>query len=292
MRYLALGIPIFARGAAAALAISASFLAPALAWAQSADLSVVKTAPATVDAGTNLTYSITVTNAGPDDAQVVDLNDPLPAGSTFVTGSQTAGPAFACTTPAVGAGGTVDCTIATLIAGDSATFSLTVFVPAGATPGGIGSNTATLSSVTADPDASNNSSTATTTITASADLSVTKTAPATVDAGTNLTYTITVANPGPSDAQTVSLSDPLPPGSTFVTGSQTVGPVFTCTTPAVGAGGTVDCSIATLAMGDSATFSLTILVPAGATPGGIGSNTATVSSATADPAPGTIRLPP
>ena len=117
-------------------------------------------------------------------------------------------------------------------------------------------------------------------------MSVTKTAPATVNAGSNLTYTITVANAGPSDAQTVALSDPLPAGSTFVAGSQTVGPVFTCTTPAVGAGGTVDCSIATLASGASATFSLTVFVPAGVTPGGVGSNTATVTSATADPVPG------
>src|SRR5207237_7364968 len=61
--------------------------------ATSADLSVTKTdAPDPVTAGTNLTYTITVSNAGSSDAQGVSLTDAVPAGTTFVSASQTGGP--------------------------------------------------------------------------------------------------------------------------------------------------------------------------------------------------------
>src|SRR5262249_27358695 len=45
-----------------------------------ADLSISKSAPATATAGTTFPYTVTVTNNGPDTAQNVTLNDPLPAG--------------------------------------------------------------------------------------------------------------------------------------------------------------------------------------------------------------------
>ena len=54
-------------------------------------MSVTKTGPATVTAGTNATYTITLTNNGPNAAQGVVLTDLLPAGSTFVSMTQTAG---------------------------------------------------------------------------------------------------------------------------------------------------------------------------------------------------------
>ena len=52
-----------------------------------ADLTVNKTGPGTVDAGQNLTYTITVTNNGPSDASAVVAQDTLPAGVTFVFAS-------------------------------------------------------------------------------------------------------------------------------------------------------------------------------------------------------------
>ena len=57
------------------------------------------------------------------------------------------------------------------------------------------------------------------TVVTSADLQVTKTGPATAVAGTQVTYTLSVTNAGPSDAQGVTLSDTLPanpPGSFFI----------------------------------------------------------------------------
>ena len=46
----------------------------------------------------------------------------------------------------------------------------------------------------------NNTATSSVTLTPSADLQITKAGPATAVAGTNIVYTITVTNAGPSDA--------------------------------------------------------------------------------------------
>jgi uncharacterized repeat protein (TIGR01451 family) len=249
----------------------------------SADLSVTKVdTPDPVTAGTNLTYTITVTNAGPSNAATVSLSDTLPAGTTFVSLPAVAG--WSCTTPAVGAGGTVSCSNASLGVG-SAVFTLTVAV-APATPAGtVLSNTATASSATTDPNPGNESGTATTTVgSGSADLSVTKVdTPDPVTAGTNLTYTITVANAGPSNATSASLSDPMPAGTTFVSLASPGG--WSCTTPAVGSGGTVSCSMASFGVGN-AVFTLTVAVAPSTTAGTVLSNTATASAATTDPSPG------
>ena len=90
---------------------------------------------------------------------------------------------------------------------------------------------------------------------------MTKTAAAgPVLAGNPITYTITVSNAGPSDAQTVALSDIVPTNTTFVSDAQTSGPTFTLTSPAVGGTGTITGTIATLPSGDSASFTVVVLV--------------------------------
>ncbi len=53
-------------------------------------------------------------------------------------------------------------------------------------------------------------------ITARADLGLTKTGPASIVAGNNLIYTITVTNTGPSDAAGVVVNDATPTGLAFV----------------------------------------------------------------------------
>lgn len=248
----------------------------------SADLSVTKTDTSDpVNAGTNLTYTITVTNAGPSNATTAQLADTLPAGTTFVSLSAPAG--WSCTTPAVGATGTINCSNASLTAGN-AVFTLVVNVDAGLASGTVLSNTATVSAATADANGANNSSTATTTVATSADVQITKIdTPDPVTAGTNLTYTITVSNAGPSTASTLAMNDTVPTGTTFVSLSSPAG--WSCTTPAVGGTGAINCTAASLLAGGNAIFTLVVNASPSLTNGTILTNTATVSTTTTDPTP-------
>jgi uncharacterized repeat protein (TIGR01451 family) len=244
----------------------------------SADMSVTKTdTPDPVVAGNNVTYTITVNNAGPSNATTAALADTLPTGTTFVSLSSPGG--WSCTTPAVGGVGTVNCSIATLGV-TSAVFTLVVNVDSALLANV--SNTATASSATTDPNGANNSDTETTTVNTSADVQVTKVdTPDPVTAGTNLTYTITVTNAGPSSAATVALADTVPTGTTFVSLASPGG--WSCTTPAVGGTGAINCSIATLAAGGNAVFTLVVAVNPSLTNGTVITNNATASSTTADP---------
>jgi uncharacterized repeat protein (TIGR01451 family) len=65
----------------------------------SATATVSLSAPSTVVAGNNLTYTLQLTNSGPDALANVTLGDTLPSGVTFVSQTQTSGP----TLPSAGA---------------------------------------------------------------------------------------------------------------------------------------------------------------------------------------------
>lgn len=118
-------------------------------------------APDPVVAGGNVTYTITTTNAGPSNAAAVAISLPLGANTTFV--SVTAPMGTTCTTPAVGASGTVNCSVVADLA-PSASVLITVVVNVNAAFSGSISATAVVSSTTADPTPGNNSATATTTV--------------------------------------------------------------------------------------------------------------------------------
>jgi uncharacterized repeat protein (TIGR01451 family) len=145
-----------------------------------------------------------------------------------------------------------------------------------------------MSSSTTDNVPANNSAATTTTVNAgadSADLSVTKTGPAEQGAGLDISYTITVTNPGPSEAVNVGLSDTVPANTTFRSFTQITGPTFTCTTPTVGGTGAVSCTIASLAASTTATFTLVVNVNSTVVEGTTITNTVSVSSTTSDPNP-------
>ena len=132
---------------------------------QSVDLGVTKTdSPDPVTAGGLLTYSVTVTNAGPNIALDANLLDPLPAGTTYVslTGAGTGG-GWSCTVPVVGTNGPISCTNSCFVNGGSFTFTITVKT-ASCTGNTSLTNTATVSSLTADSNASNNVATSSTTV--------------------------------------------------------------------------------------------------------------------------------
>ena len=72
---------------------------------------------------------------------------------------------------------------------------------------------------------------------ASADLGVNEQGPAVAGPDTNVTYTITLSNSGPSTATNLTLTDPLPGNLEFVSLQQT-GTTLNCVTPAPGTNGT------------------------------------------------------
>src|SRR5262249_9054917 len=143
------------------------------------------------------------------------LTDTLPTGATLV--SITPGATNPDTFTQGGSGGTVTETATAAVAsGNTDSFVLLVSAAASLASGADFSDTASVTSSTSDPTSGNNSSTVTGTIATSADLSVTKTGPATVTAGAQATYTISLTNNGPSNAQNVVLTDSLPNGATLV----------------------------------------------------------------------------
>jgi uncharacterized repeat protein (TIGR01451 family) len=112
------------------------------------DVTLKMTASAkSIVAGDTITYNLTVTNKGPDDAHNVTVTDVFPAGAVFVPGSVECSPA--------GAPVTVTCALGTLAPG------AVVLLTYGMTPttGGSVTNTATVTSDETDTVPSNNSAT-------------------------------------------------------------------------------------------------------------------------------------
>jgi uncharacterized repeat protein (TIGR01451 family) len=233
-----------------------------------ADLSVTKAdAPDPVAVGANLTYTLTVTNNGPDPSTDATVTDTLPAGVTFVSATPSQG---SCSQSA----GTVTCMLGPLAGGASATIAIVVTVtPAAACPL---TDTATVSGAEPDPVAGNNSATAETAcVGVQADLAITKSdAPDPVAVGGNLTYTLTVTNNGPDPSTNATVTDILPAGVTFVSATPTQGSCSELT-------GTVTCMLGPLAVGASATIGIVVTVtPSAASPL---SDTATVAGVEPDP---------
>jgi uncharacterized repeat protein (TIGR01451 family) len=263
-----------------AFTVVAVLLPPAVpAGAATADLSVSKVdSPDPVVAGSNITYTINVTNAGPGAASSVSLSDTTPVGTTFV--SVTPGAGWTCPPLAVGGTGTLVCTNPSVPVGTS-TITLVLNVAAATPNGTIITNTA---SVTSPDDAvtANNSATAATTVSSGANLLVLKSdSPDPVAVGGNITYALTVRNDGPLAATSVTLSDVIPASTTFVSVTAAAG--WSCPPLLVGGTGTQTCTVATLAALSSASFTLVVKVNPGTASGTVITNTATVSSATTDP---------
>jgi uncharacterized repeat protein (TIGR01451 family) len=176
----------------------------------STDMAVSASGPSSVTAGTSATYTITITNNGPNAAQGVVLSDTLPAGSVFVSMTQTAGTdGFSLSQ----SGGTATETATGSIAsGSSDTFSLVVSAPSSLGNGAPFNDTATVSASNPDPNTSNNSATVTGSVVnnnPNADVGVTVSGPGTSSEGNSATYNITVTNAGPATATGVTLTDTL-----------------------------------------------------------------------------------
>ena len=246
-----------------------------VATAGQADVSVTNAgSPNPVNAGQNITFSQTVANGGPASASAITLTETLPANTTFVSLTGPAG--WTCTAVAP-----YTCTIATLAANATASFTFVVQVTTTVASGSTITDTASVASTTSDPNSGNNSASASVQVGDSADLSVTNVAsPIPVLANANITYTQAVTNAGPSTATAARLTESTPPNSTFQSITTPAG--WSCITPAVGGTGLINCTDPSDAAG-AGSFTLVVKVNPGTAAGTAINDTVTVSSSTTDP---------
>ncbi|MBD3378830.1 DUF11 domain-containing protein, partial [candidate division KSB1 bacterium] len=178
-----------------------------------ADLQMQKTVnPSAIDVGGTATFTVTVTNAGPDDASNIVISDALPSGLTYGTINPSAGSWD---------GTAEEWTIPTLAVGASATLTIPVTAP----DAGQYTNIASVTSSTEhDPDPSDDSASATLTVSANdADIEVSKSASASeVNVNDPVTFTVTVHNFGPETATNIEIRDYMPSGIEVTSTNPTV----------------------------------------------------------------------
>jgi uncharacterized repeat protein (TIGR01451 family) len=230
-----------------------------------ADLGVAITdGPDPVAAGGTLSYSITVSNAGPGTASGVTVTDTLPSGAAYVNAS---GTGWSC----AAVSGDVTCALAQLAASASSVITLVVTAP---TSGGTVTNTAQVAATTPDASAGNNQASTGTTVNAAADLALAVSAsPNPVLADGTLQYAIDVTNLGPNTASGITVSNSLPAGNVVFTSA--TGSGWTCAP----SGQVVSCTRPSLLVGAAPTITIAVRVPSEAT---VLVDTATVTSTSSD----------
>jgi gliding motility-associated-like protein/uncharacterized repeat protein (TIGR01451 family) len=207
--------------------ISSVLLSPAAAVANlSLEKNVVNN-NVTPLVGSQITFSVTVTNSGPSSATGVTIRDILPSGYDYMFYSTSSGSYNYITgiwSPGV------------ILAGNSDTLLINVFVKA---PTGTANEYLNIAEIMNSNELDPNSTPANgiTTeddydsitinpVTAQADLSISKTTLTgnlIQEVGATVIFNITVSNNGPNDASGVVVKDLLPPGFTYVTSSATSG---------------------------------------------------------------------
>ncbi|MEA2238806.1 MAG: hypothetical protein QOC81_3530 [Thermoanaerobaculia bacterium] len=255
---------------------SASVSATVVA-AGSGDLAItLANSPNPLSPGENYTYTAVATNNGPSASPNVTVTIPLPVGTTNFQSLSNVPAGWSCLTPAVGSGGNITCTIASLAAGATATFSPVIQVNNGTTSGTALTSTATIGTTGVDSIAANNSSTATNLVTArtNADMAIVKTdSPDPVGQYSRVTYRLTATNNGPAIATNVTVTDTLPASMLYISANPSIGSCSGTTT--------IICSLGTLNVGNSQFVDIIVQ----ATQTGTISNTATVSATQSDPIP-------
>lgn len=207
--------------------ISSVLLSPVPAVA---DLSIEKNVinnNLTPDVGSQISFSVTVTNSGPSISTGVTVKDIIPSGYEYIFYNSTSGSYNQNTgiwTPG------------TILPGNSHTLLINVFVKSPTGTADEYLNTAEIMTADQfDPDSTPGNGVTTeddydsisvTPVIVMADLSIAKTAlnqDAVHDVGSTVIFTVTVTNDGPADATGVMVKDLLPPGFTYVTSSPTSG---------------------------------------------------------------------
>jgi uncharacterized repeat protein (TIGR01451 family) len=225
------------------------------------DMAISISGPATISVGGNATYTLTATNLGPNFAPQVTVNDFVPAGATFVSGTPSQG---ACAL----LGSQPQCNLGGIVVNGSATITVILNVISAIT------NTATVSASDAagnpltDPSPVNNTFSLSTTIPpppTTTDLQVTG-SPQNGGPTSGPTTTDTIAwqikNAQNSPANAAIFTATLPAGLPFNSLTTSTG---SCTGPAVGGTGTIVCNASTVAAGQTLIVTVTFSVPAAGT---------------------------
>src|SRR5207249_5358188 len=218
-----------------------------------ADIGIAKVASSgTVTVGSNVDFTITVTNSGPSNATGAQVTDQLPAGLSFVSATPSAG---------TYSSGTGVWNIGGLASGGSQTLTITATV----TTTGSLTNTATKTAETeTDPNAGNDSASAAVNGQAP-DLTIAKSHVDPFVRGTSDSYSLVISNIGSvASSGLVTVTDALPAGLTPTLASGTgwscgvALQIVTCTrSDALAASATYPAITITVAVGQSASSPLT-----------------------------------
>ncbi len=234
------------------------------------DLSMNKTHSGNFVAGSNGSYTLTVTNNGPATVTgTTTVTDTLPTGETYVSAT---GTGWSC----ANASGTVTCTSTAAVTSGANYNPITLTVAVASTVSASIANSASVSNTTLfDNVSGNNSDTDTATVMTASDLQITKThTGGNLTAGTPTTYTLTVKNNGPQTVTasgTTTVTDVLPAGETYVSAT---GTGWTC----ANASGTVTCTSTTAMTSGTSLPAITLKVMLSGSATSPTANTASVSN--------------
>ncbi|TMF80868.1 MAG: DUF11 domain-containing protein, partial [Chloroflexi bacterium] len=212
---------------------------------QAADLTIAKSHVGSFIRGSTGSYSLTVSNAGSvASTGLVTVTDTLPAG---LTPSLASGTGWSCGIAAQ----TVTCTRSDALAAAGSYPVITITVGVGQAASSPLTNTASVSGG-GEVNTGNDSASDLTTVTSQADIAVAKIASSgSAAVGSNVDFTVTVTNAGPSNATGVQVTDQLPAGLTFVSATPSAGTYNS---------GTGVWNIGAVSSGASATLSITSTV--------------------------------
>ncbi|MFC1713662.1 C10 family peptidase [Candidatus Poribacteria bacterium] len=164
--------------------------------------------------GDDITYTVMVTNNGPDDATNVSVTDQLPPGVTYVSATATQGSYSS---------GTGMWTVGSLNNDASVTLTIAATVDSGTCNDAIINAASINAADQTDTDISNNTDSVQITVQC-ADLEVSKIVDnPTPSVGDTISYTVTVTNNGPGDATNVEITDQLASGASYSSASVTQG---------------------------------------------------------------------
>ncbi|WP_319503651.1 Ig-like domain-containing protein [uncultured Draconibacterium sp.] len=193
------------------------------------------------DEGSNVVFTVEVTNNGPAQVNNLEVSDVLPAGLSYVSA-----------TPSTGSWSNPVWSVGTLANGESQTINITASVDAG-TGGSTLTNTASNTQDQTDTDATPDDPSASIRINNLADLVINKTVDKVIHTEHDtVIYTVEVTNNGPARITNLVVTDNIPAGLTYLSG-----------TTATGTWSNPDWTIAALDNGATATLELKATVDIG-----------------------------